>query len=106
MSARLLLPLLLLTAAGLGVASAASGPTVKSARHMSVGTIIVTTNGRTLYHMTTETKKGQFKCVGACTKIWVPLTVTGGAKPVAGPGVSAAKLGTVRRPDGLVQVTY
>ena len=34
-----------------------------------------------------------------------PLTVTG-AKPAAGPGLDASKLGTHKRPDGLVQVTY
>jgi hypothetical protein len=58
----------------------------------------------TLYHYTHETK-GLIECTGSCTKLWLPL-LTGGGMPVAGPGLAAGKLGTVKRPGGGVQVTY
>ena len=46
------------------------------------------------------------KCVGSCAKIWPPLLLAAGAKPVAGTGVSQAMLGTIKRPDHGTQVTY
>jgi predicted lipoprotein with Yx(FWY)xxD motif len=66
-------------------------------------TIVVTSKGLTLYHDTAE-KKGTIVCTAACAKVWVPLLATG--KPLAGPGLNAGKLGTIKRPDGKIQVTY
>ena len=59
----------------------------------------------TLYHYTPD-KTGTIKCIGACAKFWPPLLVKGGTKPKAGAGISAAKLSTVKRPDGTTQVAY
>src|SRR5207248_110901 len=66
---------------------------------------VVSATGRTLYHYTDETK-GKVDCAGACVKLWPPLVVKSGAKPVAGPGITASKLGVMKRPDGTFQVTY
>jgi predicted lipoprotein with Yx(FWY)xxD motif len=41
---------------------------------------------------------------GACAGFWPPLIAS--AKPLAGPGVQSRLLGTTRRPDGRLQVTY
>lgn len=89
------------------LAAAASGAgTVRAAANSSLGTtIVVDSNGFTLYHLTSE-KKGSIDCTGGCRRIWPPLLVTGQTKPVAGAGLVAAKLGTIKRPDGGVQLTY
>ena len=55
--------------------------------------------------MTSE-KKGKIVCTGACATFWPPLVLKAGAKPTAGTGIAKAKLGTVKRPDGRMQVTY
>jgi predicted lipoprotein with Yx(FWY)xxD motif len=76
-----------------------------SANRALGGRIVVDASGFTLYHFMTE-GKGSIRCTGACRKVWPPLLVAGGSKPVAGPGLAASKLATVKRPDGGVQVTY
>ena len=43
-------------------------------------------------------------CYGVCAKAWPPLLTTG--KPLAGPGVRANLLGTTKRRNGTLQVTY
>jgi predicted lipoprotein with Yx(FWY)xxD motif len=48
--------------------------------------------------------QGASTCYGACAALWPPLTTTG--KPHAGAGVSASLLGTTKRSDGKVEVTY
>ena len=101
------LPLALLAAIGAGMAVAATAVhtgTVNTGA-TKYGTILVSANGRTLYHLTAE-KRGKIACSGTCAKDWPPLTIKEGAKPTAGTGVKAAKLGTIKRPDGTIQVTY
>ncbi len=105
--ARRVLPLALLAAIGAGVAVAATGThtgTVNTAA-TKYGAVLASSNGRTLYHLTAE-KRGKIACTGTCAKAWPPLTVKKGAKPTAGTGVKQAKLGTIKRPDGSMQVTY
>ena len=88
---------------GSGTASAtASGSTV-STRSTSLGTVLETSTGMTLYHLTTE-HGGQIQCTGSCASTWPPYTVAAGTTPTAGPGVSG--LATTTRPDGSTQVTY
>ena len=91
---------------GIGV-SAATKPaaTVKTAHSSKYGTLLVSSSGLTLYQLGSETK-GTIKCTGSCAKIWPPLLLAAGAKPIPGTGVSQAKLGTIKRPDHGTQVTY
>lgn len=99
------------TMTAFGVAAAVAGATpsaltvVHSAQNSALGKILVTASGRTLYHDSSE-KKNVVKCLGSCASQWPPLLVAAGAKPVPGPGVTASLLGTVKRPDGKLQVTY
>jgi predicted lipoprotein with Yx(FWY)xxD motif len=64
--------------------------------------LLATTGGRTLYSLSVE-RHGKFDCTMAsgCLEIWRPLTVAPGVMP-KGP----VALGTVRRPEGQLQVTY
>jgi predicted lipoprotein with Yx(FWY)xxD motif len=66
-------------------------------------TILVDSKGFTLYdfHKDQGTKSA---CYGACASVWPPLTTSGA--PQATKGAEASKLGTTKRSDGTVQVTY
>lgn len=98
--------LLVLGAIASAAALAAGSPTEKTARNAALGkTILVTASGRTLYYLRTE-RRAAIGCDGACAKLWPPLLVPRGTKPVAGPGLKEAELGTATRPGGLRQVTY
>jgi predicted lipoprotein with Yx(FWY)xxD motif len=88
-----------------GAMAASSHPTVKVMKTASLGKLLATSSGLTLYHYTDE-KGGKIDCKGACAKLWPPLLVKAGVKPTLGPGLSSAKVGTVKRPDGGTQVTY
>jgi predicted lipoprotein with Yx(FWY)xxD motif len=74
---------------------------VKSASS-SLGTILIDGQGMTLYHLSGE-QNGKFICTSsACVGVWHPLIA-----PSSGtPGGEVGSLGTVKRPDGTVQVTY
>jgi predicted lipoprotein with Yx(FWY)xxD motif len=101
------LPLALLAAIGAGVAVAATAThtgTVDTAA-TKYGAVLASSNGRTLYHLTAE-QRGKIACTGTCAKAWPPLTIKKGSKPTAGTGIKQAKLGTIKRPDGSMQVTY
>jgi predicted lipoprotein with Yx(FWY)xxD motif len=72
----------------------------------SLGTVLVTASGVTLYRYSPD-GTGKSVCTGGCAAAWPPLTVPAGTTHVgAGRGVTAADLGTIRRADGTLQVTY
>jgi predicted lipoprotein with Yx(FWY)xxD motif len=83
-------------------ARVASGSTVE-VRATRLGKILVNSQGHTLY-LFKKDSRGKSSCTGACAKFWPPLRASG--KPTAGRGVSASKLGTIKRSDGKPQVTY
>jgi predicted lipoprotein with Yx(FWY)xxD motif len=97
---------LTLALAAAAVAATSAAFTVKSAKNTALGTtIVVNATGRSLYHYGPENKNA-VKCTGSCATTWPPLLIAAGKKPVAGAGLTASKLGTVKRPDGKTQVTY
>ena len=82
--------------------SASNGTTVKIA-NSPLGRILVDSKGITLYDFPPD--KGKVSvCYGACAALWPPLITHG--KPIAGPGVKASLLGTTKRSDGKLEVTY
>jgi predicted lipoprotein with Yx(FWY)xxD motif len=82
--------------------AAARGPVVSTATS-SLGRILVNAQGHTLY-LFGKDKNGKSACSGMCATNWPPLIAT--AKPRAGAGVKASRLGTTKRADGRLQVTY
>ncbi len=74
-----------------------------SATSSKLGKILVDTTGRTLY-LFLKDKGTASTCSRACATVWPPLVTEG--KPQTGPGASAPLLGTTKRTDGKVQVTY
>lgn len=110
---RMLLPLVAVGAIGAGAAMAAnasmhsSAGTVGVFKSSSFGTVLAASNGRTLYRYTVDAK-GVNRCtsVSICAKYWPQLLVKAGVKPVAGSGVKASLLGTMKAAHGMAQVTY
>jgi len=83
-------------------AAGAKGPVVSTAT-TSLGRILVDARGHTLY-LFGKDRNGKSACSGACAVAWPPLMANG--KPRAGAGAKASRLGTTRRADGRLQVTY
>jgi predicted lipoprotein with Yx(FWY)xxD motif len=69
----------------------------------SLGTILVDSQGRTLY-LFKKDSGSKSACSGACASAWPPLRATG--KPTVGSGANASMVGTSTRSDGKPQVTY
>jgi predicted lipoprotein with Yx(FWY)xxD motif len=63
-------------------------------------TILVNSEGMTLYHLSGETSS-KFICTSSCVAVWHPMTVSSATKPS---GVSS--LSVVKRPEGSEQVAY
>ena len=68
-----------------------------------VGTVLDDSKGLTLYHLKTETN-GSIQCTGGCASTWLPVVASSGT-PAAPSGVSGT-FGTIKRPDGTLQVTF
>lgn len=76
---------------------------VISTRSSSLGTLLAAGSGRTVYLF--EKDKGTTSsCAGACASLWPPVTTTG--TPSATGTAHGNMLGTTRRSDGSIQVTY
>jgi predicted lipoprotein with Yx(FWY)xxD motif len=88
--------------AAAATASATAAP-VMTANNASLGTtVLVNRRGLTLYSLSAE-RNGRFICTNmACLNLWHPLLApSGGLK-----GDPVGSLGTIKRPDGGMQVTY
>ncbi|MFN0153150.1 MAG: hypothetical protein ACKVUT_02130 [Gaiella sp.] len=83
-------------------AAAASRSTLTE-RDSRFGRILFDGRGFALYAFTRD-PRGRSVCRGACAVAWPPYLVAG--KPAAGRGIDAKRLGTTRRADGKLQVTY
>jgi predicted lipoprotein with Yx(FWY)xxD motif len=73
-------------------------------RHTSVGAILVSSSGETLYEFTRDHGHNSCVKISGCAESWPALTTSG--RPSAGSGVRASLLSTVKIPGGRQQVTY
>src|ERR1700722_2435997 len=71
-----------------------------------LGMVLVAGNDFTLYMFVPDKRSGVSTCYNACARAWPPLLLTGTDVPVYGHGVNPHLLGTTKRTDGTVQVTY
>ena len=84
--------------------SGGSGDGIVSAASVGgLGTILVDSAGRTLYDFHKD-KGSTSACYGACAAAWPPLLTKG--NPQAQGPADRSMLGTTKRKDGTVQVTY
>ena len=90
------------TSVAFGATRAGTGAKVAVA-NTGLGPVLVDGRGRTLY-LFAKDRNGKSACAGQCAGYWPPLITSG--KPVATAGAKASLLGTTRRPDGRLQVTY
>jgi predicted lipoprotein with Yx(FWY)xxD motif len=90
-------------AAGPVALSATRTNATVSLRKTKLGLILVSSRGHTLY-LFAKDRNGKSACSGSCVKFWPPSLHSG--KPTAGSGVKASLLGTSRRSNGSLQLTY
>ena len=92
---------------GVSTALAASGPAARTATVATapsgLGRIIVDVRGRTLY-LFEKDAHGRSACAGACAAYWPPLLTN--ARSIAIKGAKPSLLGSIRRADGSLQVSY
>ena len=97
----------LLLTAGLASASTASRApstgTKVAVASSQLGRILVDARGHTLYLFAKDVN-GKSACTGKCAAFWPPLLTSG--KTLATAGAKLSLLGTTKRADGRLQVTY
>lgn len=98
----------------LAVLACSAAVAVASSSHARVGSgqgkrgaMLVGGNGYTLYLFTADWY-GKSYCYASngCTQVWHPDYTNGNPTAIAGSGVKSSLLGTIRRKNGWLQVTY
>jgi predicted lipoprotein with Yx(FWY)xxD motif len=74
------------------------------AKESSFGRVLFDANGQVVYVFEND-RRNRSNCTSAeCVEAWPPVLTR--QQPSAGAGVDAGLLGTIRRGDGMLQVTY
>lgn len=84
----------------------ARGVKIQTSFSQTYGTIIVGAQDLPVYIYTNDVQNGDTSACGneACALEWPPVRTIG--MPIAGKGVRQELLGTITRPDGIMQATY
>jgi predicted lipoprotein with Yx(FWY)xxD motif len=94
---------LALTGSAFGQSAHSSAATGVTTKKTSLGTILVTSSGQTLY-LDSADKPGHPACTAGCLSAWPPLKMSG--TPKASGSAKASLLGTAKIAGGVKQVTY
>lgn len=78
-------------------------PATIATKSTSLGTLLVDSQGRTLYLFEAD-HGSRSSCSGACASAWPPVTTSSTPKPSG--SARASLLGTTKRSDGSLEVTY
>jgi predicted lipoprotein with Yx(FWY)xxD motif len=94
-----------LAAAGCGgaIPSSNGGPATLKLVQSADGRYLVDGHGRSLYVFEKD-EQGESYCTGACAAVWPAYETE--STPHAGVGIPGSALGTTKRDDGDMQVTY
>jgi predicted lipoprotein with Yx(FWY)xxD motif len=99
--------LLLVSACGSSAAAPEAPAAVKGTgivvRSSQFGNMLFNSKRQAIYVFSADARR-KSKCYGECARLWPPVYTAG--KPRAEAGVKASLLGTIRRRDGRLQVTY
>ena len=105
--------IVLLAALALAAIAGAASDTTVTTHRTSKGKVLANSRGFSLYMFKKDKQGGKGKqaksnCYGSCAKLWPPLLVSKGVKVVAakGSGLNSKLLGTTKRTDGKLEVTY
>lgn len=95
------------TPASKSPASGGSGSSTKpvaliTTKHAKLGTVLAYGPDRLTVYLFEGDRGGSSNCSGACAQIWPPVL----GRPKASGQARASDLGTIRRADGEIQVTY
>lgn len=82
----------------------AAGTTVTVKHAAKLGTILAAGPEHMTVYLFEADNGPSSKCSGACAGAWPPVTTSGA--PVAAGGAVVADLGTLKRSDGTMQITY
>lgn len=78
--------------------------TTLTVRTTQFGRVLFDGRGQVLYGFTRDRRGGPSRCYGACATAWPVYFAKDGVR--AGTGVKQSEIGTTRRRDGRLQVTY
>jgi predicted lipoprotein with Yx(FWY)xxD motif len=92
-----------LPASNTGGSAGSAGATLTAASNPELGMVLVDSEGFTVYNFAKD-KGTMSSCYSACAEFWPPVTTEGA--PTSGGGAQSSKLGTTKRKDGTIQVTY
>jgi predicted lipoprotein with Yx(FWY)xxD motif len=82
-------------------------PPAKAIRVAGFGKVLATSKGQALYYFTPEKRSpGKIVCTGSCAKEWPVLYVAKGETIEKHYPGFMGTWGTIRRPNGRLQVTY